>query len=106
MKSIRTAVLASIRSLYPWLRHALADGGYAGDKLRNALVQMGKLNIEIIKRSDVTKGLELLPRRWVVERAFAWLGRCRRLAKDFEATIERAVAWIIIAHRLRRRTDA
>jgi len=98
-------VLASIRSLYPWLRHVFADGGYAGDKLREALAQMGKWTIEIIKRSDVAKGFELLPRRWVVERTFAWLGRCRRLAKDFEATIESAVAWIFIAHirRLTRR---
>ena len=98
-------VLASIRSLYPWLRHVFADGGYAGDKLRDALAQMGKWTIEIIKRSDVAKGFELLPRRWVVERTFAWLGRCRRLAKDFEATIESAAAWLLIAHirRLTRR---
>ncbi|TGT92815.1 IS5/IS1182 family transposase, partial [bacterium M00.F.Ca.ET.163.01.1.1] len=43
------------------------------------------------------KGFEVLPRRWVVERTFAWLGRCRRLAKDFEATIASAEAWIFIA---------
>ena len=43
------------------------------------------------------KEFEVLPRRWVVERTFDWLGRCRRSAKDFEATIESAVAWIIIA---------
>src|SRR5471030_1961663 len=87
-------VLTSIRSLYPWLRHVFADGGYAGDKLRDALAQMGKWTIEIIKRSDVAKGFELLPRRWVVERTFAWLGRCRRLAKDFETTNESAAAWL------------
>lgn len=91
-------VLASIRSLYPWLRHVFADGGYAGDKLREALAQMGKWTIEIIKRSDVAKGFELLPRRWVVERTFAWLGRCRRLAKDFEATISSTTAWLLMAH--------
>ena len=44
------------------------------------------------------KGFEVLPRRWVVERTFAWLGRCRRLAKDFEATITSAVAWVLVAH--------
>ncbi|MFZ0527810.1 MAG: transposase, partial [Xanthobacteraceae bacterium] len=38
------------------------------------------------------------PRRWVVERTFAWLGRCRRLAKDFETTIASAVAWVFVAH--------
>jgi putative transposase len=53
--------------------------------------------LEIIKRSDAAKGFEVLPRRWVVERTFAWLGRCRRLAKDWERTIESATAWAFIA---------
>jgi transposase len=91
-------VIASICRLYPWLRHLFADGGYAGDKLRDALAELGRWTIEIIKRSDTAKGFEVLPRRWVVERTFAWLGRCRRLAKDFEATIVSAVAWVYVAH--------
>ena len=99
------AVLASIRSLYPWLRHVFADGGYAGDKLKDALLGKGDWTIEIVRRSDAVKGFVVIARRWVVERTFAWLGRCRRLAKDFEASIESAVAWILIAHvrRLTRR---
>jgi transposase len=92
------SVLSSIRSLYPWLRHVFADGGYAGDKLRKALKGKGEWTIEIVKRSDAAKGFVLLPRRWVVERTFAWIGPCRRLAKDFEATIESAVAWVLVAH--------
>jgi transposase len=92
------AVLASICSLYPWLRHVFADGDYAGDKLRDALAAMGRWTIEIIKRSDNATGFVVLPRRWVVERTFAWLGRCRRLAKDFEAPIASAVAWVLVAH--------
>jgi transposase len=91
-------VCRSIRRLYPWLRYLFADGGYAGDKLRAALAKIGKWTIEIIKRSHSAKGFEVLPRRWVVERTFAWLGRCRRLAKDFETTIASAVAWVYIAH--------
>jgi transposase len=91
-------VLASIRGLYPWLRHVFADGGYAGEKLRGALDRTGRWTLEIIKRSDRAKGFEVLPRRWVVERTFAWLGRCRRLAKDFETTIESATAWVLVAH--------
>jgi transposase len=90
--------LASIRSLYPWLRHIFADGGYAGKKLRAARKGKGSWTLEIIRRSDKAKGFEILPRRWVVERTFAWRGRCRRLAKDFEATIASAVAWVFVAH--------
>lgn len=91
-------VLASIRKTCPWLRHVFADGGYAGPKLRDALKRVGEWTLEIIKRSDVAKGFEVLPRRWVVERTFAWLGRCRRLAKDWEKSIASAEAWINIAH--------
>lgn len=68
-------VLASIRQTFPWLRHVFADGGYAGDKLRNALTKIGTWTLEIIKRSDAAKGFKLLPRRWVVERTIAWLTR-------------------------------
>jgi transposase len=79
------------------LRHVFADGGYAGDKLKAALKPLGDWTIEIIKRSDAAKGFVILPRRWVVERTFAWLGRCRRLAKDWETTIASSTAWAIIA---------
>jgi transposase len=92
------AVLKSIRHSFPWLRHLFADGGYAGPKLEAALQEIGDWTMEIVKRSDCAKGFVLLPRRWVVERTFAWLGRCRRLSKDFEKTIESARAWIYMAH--------
>lgn len=91
------ALLECVRDGFPWLRHVFADGGYAGDKLKAALEDLGKWTIEIVKRSDAAKGFVLLPRRWVVERTFAWLNRNRRLAKDVEATIESATAWIYIA---------
>ncbi len=90
-------VLKAIRYRFPWLRHLFADGGYAGPKLRAALEGRGDWSIDIIKRSDRAKGFEVLPRRWVVERTFAWLGRCRRLAKDWEASIESSTAWTFIA---------
>jgi putative transposase len=91
------AVLASVRSAFPWLRHVFADGAYAGDKLATALAGNGDWTFEIIKRSDAVQGFELLPRRWVVERTFAWIGRNRRLAKDFEETIESSTAWLFMA---------
>ncbi len=90
-------VIESVRKLYPWLRHLFADGAYAGDKLAAALAPLGQWTIEIIKRSDSAKGFVLLPRRWVVERTFAWLNRNRRLAKDFEALISSAATWLLIA---------
>ena len=92
------AVLAEARCRFPWMRHVFADGGYAGEKLRRALTKIGDWTIDIIKRSDSAEGFTVLPRRWVVERTFAWLGRCRRLAKDWERTIESATAWLFIAH--------
>lgn len=91
------SLLGSIRSAFPWLRHIFADGGYAGEKLEQSLVPLGKWTIDIVKRSDVAKGFVLLPRRWVVERTLAWINRNRRLAKDFEKSITTAVAWIMIA---------
>lgn len=90
-------LLASVRSAFPWMRHVFADGAYAGDKLKTALEKLGKWTIEIVKRSDAAKGFVLLPRRWVVERTIAWLNRNRRLAKDFERTIESAATWLYIA---------
>ncbi len=92
------AVLKSILKRWPWLRHVFADCGYAGPKLRGALQKLGTFTMEIVKRSDSAKGFEVLPRRWVVERTFAWLGRCRRLAKDLKRSIESAQAWVLIAN--------
>ena len=99
-------VLKAVRFRFPWLRHVFADGGYAGAKLRDALKAHGSWTLEIIKRSDTAQGFELLPRRWVVERTFAWLGRCRRLAKDWERSIASSTAWAHIAsiRMLTRRT--
>jgi transposase len=90
-------LLTAIRPLFVWLRHVFADSAYAGEKLTAALASRGKWTIEIIKRSDAATGFVLLPRRWVVERTLAWLNRNRRLAKDFEATLASAEAWIYIA---------
>lgn len=105
------AVLASIRRRRPWLRHVFApsrrmhafacramDGGYAGPKLRGALDRVGDWTLQIVKRSDTAKGLEVIPRRWLVERTLAWLGRCRRLAKDWETSVASAEAWTNVAH--------
>jgi transposase len=90
-------VLAGARFLYPWLRHVFADGGYGGAKLATALDKIGDWTIEIVRRCDAATGFVLLPRRWVVERTLAWLNRNRRLAKDFEASLESALTWLFLA---------
>jgi transposase len=91
-------LLASVRDALPWLRHVFADAAYAGEKLERALATLGTWTLEIVRRADDAKGFVLLPRRWVVERTIAWLNRNRRLAKDFEATIDSALAWVFIAN--------
>jgi putative transposase len=91
-------VLSTLFGLYPFLRKLFADGGYEGPKFRDAVKDiLPNLSIEVIKRSDQAKGFEVLPRRWVVERTLAWLGRCRRLAKDFECRTCTALAFLRLA---------
>jgi transposase len=80
-----------------FLVHVFADGGYAGEKLEKALAKNGGPAIEIVKRPDDAKGFVLVARRWAVERTLAWVNRCRRLAKDWEATTASSEAWLIIA---------
>ena len=89
-------VIETIHALFPWLRHLFADAAYAGQKLHDALGRFGEWTVEIVKRSEQAVGFEILPRRWVVERTLAWLNRNRRLAKDFEASIASAKAWLFI----------
>jgi transposase len=84
--------------MFPFLKRLFADGGYQGRKFRAAQKKsLPHLSTEIVKRSDHVKGFEVLPRRWVVERTFAWLGRCRRLAKDWENLNHTALAFLRLA---------
>ena len=77
------AVFNKIKNDLPRLELVWADGGYAGKLIEWVKGECGWV-LEIVKRSDDTKGFKLLPRRWVVERTFAWLGRFRRMSKDYE----------------------
>jgi putative transposase len=73
-----------------------ADGGYAG-QLVNWVKENCQCVLEIVKRSDKRKGFDVLPHRWVVERIFGWFNRYRRLAKDYERSIESSEAMLSIA---------
>ena len=90
-------VIAQTRESFPTISHVFADGGYAGNKLKGALAGVDAPQIEIVKRPPGVTGFVVITRRWVVERTFAWLGRCRRLAKDWEASIASADAWVLVA---------
>jgi transposase len=91
-------VVATLFGLFPFLQVVFADGGYQGPRFRGALAELlPQLSVQIVKRSDTAEAFEVLPRRWVVERTFAWLNRCRRLAKDFENRARNALAFIRLA---------
>jgi putative transposase len=91
-------LLGLLRQSFPKLRHIFADGIYRGRQLPDAIAKFGRWTIEIVWHSQQTGRFKPEPKRWVVERTFAWLGRNRRLAKDFESTIASAEAWLLIAH--------
>ncbi len=86
-------LLAKAKGCYSRLRLIWADGAYGG----NWMFVTCSWVLEIVKRSDDAKGFQVLPRRWVVERTFAWLGRYRRLSKDYEALPETSEAMIYAA---------
>jgi transposase len=91
-------LLATLFGLYPFLRKLYADGGYQGPEFRRAVRRkLRHIHVEIVKRSDQAKGFVVLPKRWIVERSFAWLNRCRRLAKDWENRNQRALAFLRLA---------
>jgi putative transposase len=90
-------LLRIIGRMFPKLRHLFADRVYRGPKLLDAIADLGKWTIEIVTRSQSVGTFKAEPRRWVVERTLAWFGRNRRLAKDFEASIASAEAWVLIA---------
>jgi len=97
-------LLTKAKGLFPRLRRIWADGGYAG-KLIAWVLEACSWVLEIIKRCDAVKGFKLLPRRWVVERTFGWLGRYRRLSKDYERlpeSSETMVYWAMTRLMVRR----
>jgi len=91
-------LMASLFGLFPFLLKLFADGGYQGEQFQSGLrAALAHVQVEIVKRSDQAKGFVVLPKRWIVERTFAWLNRCRRLAKDWENLNRRALTFLRLA---------
>jgi putative transposase len=85
-----------LRGRFHRLQLIWADGGYAG-KLVDWVRETYRWTLEIVKRSDDLSGFVVLPKRWIVERTFGWLGRYRRLSKDYEGRTDSSEAMILIA---------
>ena len=90
-------LLRRARRLFPFIERIFADGGYRGEKMALVVSRTGAWKLEIVKRSDAAQGFEVLPKRWIVERTFAWISRCRRLARDFERYARTTVAFVRLA---------
>ena len=89
-------VLERLKGRFARLTLIWADGGYAG-KLIDSVKDFASWTLEIVKRSDDIKGFKVLPRRWVVERTFGWIGRYRRLSKDYEQRPDNSETMILLA---------
>ena len=104
-------VLAKLVGRFPRLKKILADGIYNGD-IADWVKRIGGWILELVVRSpdepeEETKKFKVLKWRWIVERTFAWVGRNRRLSKDYEGSEESSESWIYLAmiHLMLRRLD-
>jgi putative transposase len=91
-------VLQRLKAAFPRsVKKIWADGIYALDALPEWCRMFGRWALDIVTRPAGSRGFVRLPRRWVVERTLGWLGRCRRLSKDYERDPESSEAWIYLA---------
>ena len=86
-------LLSLLRRSFPFVERVFADIGYVSEKVAKATL----IAVEIVRKNPDQVGFAVNPQRWVQERFFAWIGRNRRLAKDFEATIDSARAFLYAA---------
>ena len=89
-------VLDAIRKRWPWIKHLFADGAYDRTQLMDKAAFLDFV-IEIVRRIEADPGFKVLPRRWVVERTFAWISRNRRLARDYKRYTRSVVAFVRLA---------
>jgi transposase len=90
------ALLRRARRRLPFIERIFADASYRGPKLAKLAAATGRWSIEIVQRSEAHRFV-VLPKRWIVERTFAWISRNRRLARDFERYSRSVAAWVRLA---------
>jgi transposase len=78
------------------VKNILCDGGYRGDRFAKEILSKTGAETEVVKRNDVPR-FEIIPKRWIVERSFAWLEKCRRLYKNSETKIASSLAMVQLA---------
>ena len=89
-------ILDAIRKRWPWVKHLFADCAYDPRTLMDKAA-FKDFVIEVVRRLDTEPGFKVLPRRWVVERTFGWMGRWRRPVRDYEKRIDVSDAMIHVA---------
>ena len=89
-------LLRRSRRLFPFIETIFADGGYQGPKMAAIVAKTGTWKLKVVKRTELHRFV-VLPRRWVVERTFAWISRNRRLARDFERYARTVAAFVRLA---------
>src|SRR5215213_3520093 len=90
------ALLREARRSFPFLERIIADAGYQGRKMDDAIARTGTWVLQIVRRCDQNRFV-VLPKRWIVERTLAWISRCRRLARDYERHARKAAAFVRLA---------
>jgi transposase len=90
-------VIKTLKYRFERMQKIYADGGYRGEELAEKLKKELNYDLEITLRSDKSTEFKPLPKRWLVERSFAWLNGFRRLSKDYEKLTETCEAMIMIA---------
>ncbi len=90
-------LLDGLKPLVPNLKKIWADGAYGGERLAKWCQEQGGWELEVVERDKEARGFEVLPKRWIVERTFAWLGRNRRLVKDYERKAQTSETLIEVA---------
>ena len=78
------------------VQNILVDAGYTGEKFANSVSEILGCNVEVVKRNELHV-FKVIPKRWVVERSFSWLDKCRRLWKNCERYLNTSLQMVVIA---------